>query len=381
MLERERQRSIACTERCVCGGLWWARVWMGMALLAFAAAIGGISRLLESHAQHDPSYLAVVAIFKNEASGLCEWLRHHVSQGVGTFYLIDNGSTDDWRQSIKGLLTPESSERDTETWLLSSPHMASARVIIVRDATKHKQVELYNQHFLERVREHHHWVLVIDIDEFVYAAKEGQTIVSVLQMTPSHVASIWLLWKMFGGLPKEATQPSSIIHGFTSRANVSTAPAFGEIKAVTRTGCLERMGIHSHELTLPCRLLRLPAFPAARPIVSPLPLLWRLPAVVRRYPPHIDEESVRSMPLQLNHYPVQSLDWFMKTKSTRGAADIARNEHIRNKAYYVRYNRTEILDAGLSQLTPSRRDLAVTRASWGYCPGDPLRAISHIRAS
>ena len=39
---------------------------------------------------------AVLAQFKNEATGLREWLRHHIWQGVDHFLLLDNGSTDAW---------------------------------------------------------------------------------------------------------------------------------------------------------------------------------------------------------------------------------------------------------------------------------------------
>ena len=39
-------------------------------------------------------YLSVLSIFKNETMNLKLWLEHYLWQGVGHFYLIDNGSTD-----------------------------------------------------------------------------------------------------------------------------------------------------------------------------------------------------------------------------------------------------------------------------------------------
>jgi len=41
-------------------------------------------------------YLSVYAIFKNESVALEEWLTHYINEGVDHFFLIDNGSTDDY---------------------------------------------------------------------------------------------------------------------------------------------------------------------------------------------------------------------------------------------------------------------------------------------
>ena len=34
----------------------------------------------------------VLAIFKNEADVLDEWVRHHIEEGVSRLYLVDNGA-------------------------------------------------------------------------------------------------------------------------------------------------------------------------------------------------------------------------------------------------------------------------------------------------
>ena len=45
--------------------------------------------------------LVIVSMFKNEAHCIREWLQHYMKQGVTHFYMIDNGSTDDWKNEIK----------------------------------------------------------------------------------------------------------------------------------------------------------------------------------------------------------------------------------------------------------------------------------------
>lgn len=47
-------------------------------------------------------YLSILAMFKNEADIIEEWLDHHIYHGVEHFYLIDDYSTDD----VMGRLEP-----------------------------------------------------------------------------------------------------------------------------------------------------------------------------------------------------------------------------------------------------------------------------------
>lgn len=55
-----------------------------------------------------------------------EWLQHHLWQGVDHFYLLDNGSTDDY---------------------ISAMGADASRVTVVWNATKHAQVEHLNTLF------------------------------------------------------------------------------------------------------------------------------------------------------------------------------------------------------------------------------------------
>jgi len=46
-------------------------------------------------------FLSIGAIFKNESNGLEEWLLNHLNEGVEHFYLINNGSTDNFMPIIE----------------------------------------------------------------------------------------------------------------------------------------------------------------------------------------------------------------------------------------------------------------------------------------
>ena len=48
--------------------------------------------------------IAVIAIFKNESHILKEWLEHYLNEGVDTFFLIDNDSSDDYKPILEPFL-------------------------------------------------------------------------------------------------------------------------------------------------------------------------------------------------------------------------------------------------------------------------------------
>ena len=69
--------------------------------------------------------LVVLAIFKNESHIINEWITHHLNQGVEHFYMIDNGSNDNYRDEIP----------------------VGAPVTIVVDPTRNDQNGCYNRNF------------------------------------------------------------------------------------------------------------------------------------------------------------------------------------------------------------------------------------------
>jgi hypothetical protein len=243
--------------------------------------------------------LVVVAIGMNERGAAREWALHHIKQGVQYFYIIDNGSMDDWTSELQGL-----------------------PVTIRKDSTRHQQEEMYNQYFLDIVRDKAQFVMVIDLDEFVYARK-GKTILSTLQNLPSNVGVIQVYWKMFGS-NGHVKQPNSIIHGFLRRGSIYNSIANSNYKSITRTSVLQRLGIHNSN-TIPCEIQ-----------VQPL---------------HPTEEFLKIADLQLNHYAIQSREFFSSVKMKRGAADSASSEHVRDWKYFKKYDLNDIHDEELSAIT------------------------------
>jgi FkbM family methyltransferase len=251
-----------------------------------------------------PKYkLVVVAIFKNEAVAMREWLQHYMRQGVEHFYMIDNGSTDDWKSQIEG-----------------------APVTVYTDAKKHAQESHYNDYFLPEVKRNAEWVMVLDLDEFMYARKKHKTIPEFLDTVSANITQISVKWKMFGS-NGHIKQPNSIITGFTTRQEYRG----GEIdcKSIVRSINLNKLSIHTHDHSGDTQIL----------------------------PAKMDEKSLEESPLHLNHYAIQSWNWFQDVKMTRGAVDNKDYESIRNKDYFTRYDWNDIKDTELYEIYSQRLPL------------------------
>ena len=68
------------------------------------------------------------------------------------------------------------------------------------------------------------------------------------------------------------------------------------------------------------------------------------------------EERLAKSCLHLNHYMIQSRDWFMKVKATRGSAAVAYRENIRDEDYFKRLDRNEMEDTELKQIVLGTTD-------------------------
>ena len=256
--------------------------------------------------------LVVVAIFKNEAVAIKEWLHHYIRQGVEHFYMIDNGSTDNWESQVDGY-----------------------PVTIYSDKEKHKQSNHYNNYYLEEIKRNSEWVMIVDLDEFMYARNEFDTIPEYLDNVDDNVGQIRIRWKMFGS-NGHIQQPDSIIKGFTKRklyngtiSNNSVQQTNNpetitdHVKSICRTINLEQMHIHTHKHN-------------GKEDISPY---------------HETEESLLNAPLHLNHYAIQSFNWFKNIKMTRGSATTSKFDDIRTNNYFLNYDYKDIVDNELKLLT------------------------------
>jgi hypothetical protein len=62
----------------------------------------------------------------------------------------------------------------------------------------------------------------------------------------------------------------------------------------------------------------------------------------------ISEEILDNSALHLNHYVVQSRQWFMDIKATRGAANWRNQNNLRDETYFKNYDFNDRSDSELA---------------------------------
>lgn len=149
--------------------------------------------------RHNPRYLAICAIFRDEARYLEEWLHFHLAVGVEHFFLYDNHSSDGPETVLApfvdaGLVTHIS-------WPIPFHERAQSRAYA---------------DCLERTRGLNRWVAFIDIDEFLFSptAMPLPAVLHRFEPFPGVVAH----WQVYGSNGHEEMTDEPVIERFTRRA-------------------------------------------------------------------------------------------------------------------------------------------------------------------
>jgi len=269
--------------------------------------------------------LCLIAIFKNESHILKEWVNHYLNQGVQTFFLIDNGSTDNYFPIIES-------------------YIKNKIIYLVKDNKPHSQTELYNKYFLNICKKYT-WVIICDLDEFIYARNGFKRISDYLQYINNynHISQIFIPWKMFssnGYNTLDKKQPDSVIKTFTKRFDYNKNKSvdgitfkegiysFTYTKCIAKTKYLLKLEIHSQKM--------IPEFDNYYNFITPfhkknINIIHKNTSFCI-----INEYILKKSFLNLNHYAIQSLDYFTRVKMTRNDAFYYKN--IRNKEYFNKYD-------------------------------------------
>lgn len=227
--------------------------------------------------------LSILAMFKNESWIIKEWIQHYLSEGVEHFYLIDNGSTDNYEEKIKDY---------------------KKCISLVKNPTrlpKGTQSFLYKKIFFDKIKKETKWIIVCDIDEYIYARNGYNKITDVLKKLPEKVEKIWLNWKIFGS-NGNITQPNNILESFTKRSqNYKKNHGFG--KCIANTKNLNNFGCCGHNIE-----------------IAGNNTLYT--ANGDNYDDFdFNEENCKKLNLHLNHYMMQSEEYYLKIKCVRGGGE------------------------------------------------------------
>jgi len=166
-------------------------------------------------------YLSIVAILKNEAYYIEEWIEYHLLVGVQKFYLYDNESTDD----VKNIL---------------NPYIKAGIVEYKYWQGKAQQSKVYLDS-LKKVCKETYWVAVIDLDEFIVPVK-NDTISEFLRDFEQH-PGVQINWVTYGSSGKKDKEDGLVIERFKDRSffNIDNNR---NVKTISNTRYLTYFGIH-----------------------------------------------------------------------------------------------------------------------------------------
>jgi hypothetical protein len=146
-------------------------------------------------------YLSVGAMFKNESHSMKEWLDHYVLHGVEHFYLIDDGSTDEYMN----ILQPYIDKGIVSLFVVQEAYYLG------------RQRNLYNRCILPHIKETK-WLLMVDLDEYVWSTKELRLDNILREQGFEKYGQIQMKEALFGSNGHE-TQPQRIVESFTKRCH------------------------------------------------------------------------------------------------------------------------------------------------------------------
>jgi hypothetical protein len=221
--------------------------------------------------------ISLLAQMKNETMNLKVWIDHYVWQGIEKIYLIDNGSTDNPLKILK-------------------PYIDNGIVFYISLPEKHKQVEHYKKVIMDQeIINKTEWLIICDLDEFFYGYP-NKLIDTINEYKDYDI--IYSNWLMFGsdGLVEHPPDIRKSILWRDEKIHQNT-------KYIIKTDKLKNIeDIDIHEIH------------------------------------NITNKIIVNDKIRLNHYPIQSLDFFTKVKMTRGDATSNIVENVRDMKYFNKYN-------------------------------------------
>jgi hypothetical protein len=219
-------------------------------------------------------YFTIGATFKNESHILKEWIEHYIFHGVEHIYLINDNSSDNFLEILE-------------------PYIVKNYVTLYNNELEYnklgRQSYTYNFYFQKHLKETH-WFGILDLDEFLYSPEEID-IKNILKKYEQE-NQLQINWVHFGS-SRHITQPNGVVENFLYRGeynSITNGPngRYNSYKSIVNVKNSRNitLNIHSHGA----------------------------------YSKNISfNETIPQ--LLVNHYPIQSLQFWKNIKMTRGDND------------------------------------------------------------
>ena len=165
--------------------------------------------------------LSICACAKNEATYIKEWIEFHKLVGVEHFYIYDNESNDNLKETLL-------------------PYIKSGEVDYIYWYGTEQQRNMYND-CLFKHKYDTKWLAYIDIDEFIVPIAKNN-ILDVLKDYDGY-AGLSIHWVMYGDNGQTDRKPGLVIERFTKRANDNFIRNM-EIKTIINPRLCVGMDVH-----------------------------------------------------------------------------------------------------------------------------------------
>jgi len=219
-----------------------------------------------------PIKFGLLAIFKNEEIGIREWLQHYKWQGIDEIIMLNNNSTDGWRDKIEDLMD---------------------HVTIINAPKPHAQIENYEVYGLPVLKKLEiNVVTILDLDEYMFGTDGKNLKQHVVEIfgNSQRPSLISYRWTQFGSSGLK-NQPESIRKSFIWK--VKNPDVYfkqmknldGSHKSIFWLDDLVKVNQHTPIMKKGAKILSLKDSPKG---------------------------------IQLNHYRVQSEEFYSGIKMTRG---------------------------------------------------------------
>lgn len=218
-------------------------------------------------------YFTIGAIFKNESHILKEWIEHYFYHGVEHIYLINDNSTDNFLNILE-------------------PYIKKKKLTLYNCNNKKKWVGMqdskYNFYFQKHLKETK-WFGIFDLDEFLYSPLEIN-ITNILKKYENQ-NQLHINWVHFGS-SGHIEQPKKVVPNFLLRGEYNgkkNGPngRYNSYKSIIKTNGKIKLGIHKHFYNNKTNGKNI-------------------------------SFDIEYTPLLINHYAIQSKNFWCNIKMTRG---------------------------------------------------------------
>ena len=170
--------------------------WIYWLLGALSVPVGFINYFCSPSVDNlPPAGLAIVAIVKNEAKYIQEWILFYLLSGVDKIIIFDNGSTDETSQIVKQF----------------------SKVDYYYFPGVTRQLDAYNV-AIRQYRQQYRYMAFLDCDEFLYTEGELYEVIDSMFQVKENIGGIGVNWLHFGSSGHISQPDGNVVENYLWRA-------------------------------------------------------------------------------------------------------------------------------------------------------------------